>query len=120
MRFRGLISDLAQDSIVILSSHIVSDIETIADNVAIMKAGELLTVGSQEEVIQKVSGKVHETVIDSNTLDDFKKSYQVVDTIRQKQVTKVRYIADVAAANSTTLVASLEDAYLFLTNSKAV
>jgi ABC-type multidrug transport system ATPase subunit len=120
MRFRGLISDLAQDSIVILSSHIVSDIETIADNVAIMKSGSLVTTGTQEEVIEQVRGKVFETEIESSSLDAFKKSQQVVDTIRQKQITKVRYISESPTDKSTPQEASLEDAYLFLTNSKAI
>ena len=51
VRFRNLISDLANDCIVILSSHIVSDIETIADEVAIMKNGHLITKGLQADVI---------------------------------------------------------------------
>lgn len=119
VRFRGLISDLAQNSIVILSSHIVSDIETIADRVAVMKGGKLVTVGSQEEVIDIVAGKVHELVIESATLEEFKKNYHVVDTIRQKTETKVRYIADSAKADSNTVKATLEDAYLFLANSKS-
>src|SRR6185503_3297678 len=54
MRFRNLISDLAQTSIIILSSHIVSDIETIADEVAIMQGGTLITTGTQAAVIKQV------------------------------------------------------------------
>jgi ABC-type multidrug transport system ATPase subunit len=119
VRFRGLISDLAQNSIVVLSSHIVSDIETIADRVAVMKGGKLVTVGSQEEVIDLIAGKVHELVIESTTLEEFKKNYHVVDTIRQKTATKVRYISVSAEEGSTTVKATLEDAYLFLANSKS-
>mgnify|MGYP005990746497 CR=1 FL=1 len=52
IRFRNLISDLANDCIVILSSHIVSDIDSIADKVAIMKDGALITEGNQHQIIQ--------------------------------------------------------------------
>jgi ABC-2 type transport system ATP-binding protein len=119
VRFRNLISDLAHDCIIILSSHIVSDIETIADQVAIMKSGMLITKGTQADVIGQVDGKVFETVIESLAVEKFKANYHVVNTIRQKDKTRVRYISDTAADSSTSSPASLEDAYLFLTKTNA-
>jgi ABC-2 type transport system ATP-binding protein len=119
VRFRNLISDLAHDCIIILSSHIVSDIETIADEVAIMKGGVLITKGSQQDVIKKVEGKVFEIVIDNSLLDEFKRTNHVVNTIRQKDKTRVRYISDQPVAESVAYQASLEDAYLFLTKATA-
>jgi ABC-2 type transport system ATP-binding protein len=119
VRFRNLISDLAHDCIIILSSHIVSDIETIADEVAIMKGGVLITKGSQQDVIKKVEGKVFEIVIDNSLLDEFKRTNHVVNTIRQKYKTRVRYISDQPVAESVAYQASLEDAYLFLTKATA-
>src|SRR6201746_1727385 len=68
MRFRQLISDLADDCIIILSSHIVSDIETIADEVAIMKNGLLLVKAIQPDIIKEVECRVFETLIDNNEL----------------------------------------------------
>src|ERR1700709_282409 len=55
--FRNLISDLAESCIIILSSHIVSDIEPIADEVAIIQSGSLITKGAQADVIKQVEGK---------------------------------------------------------------
>jgi ABC-2 type transport system ATP-binding protein len=72
VRFRNLISDLANDCIVILSSHIVSDIETIADEVAIMKKGRLITKGLQSDVIDTVREKVFESMADMAELPTFK------------------------------------------------
>jgi ABC-2 type transport system ATP-binding protein len=118
VRFRNLISDLANDCIVILSSHIVSDIETIADEVAIMKGGMLVTKGIQADVIKQVEGKVFETTIDTTQLDAFRKNQLVVNTIRQKDKMKVRYLSNSPAADSITSTASLEDAYLFLTKAE--
>lgn len=115
MRFRNLIADLAQDCIVILSSHIVSDIETIADEVAIMKNGSLIKKGTQAEVIKLAEGKVFETLIDSNELANFKTRHQVVNTMRQKDGMKIRYMSDFPQSGSNEVIASLEDAYLFLT-----
>ncbi len=119
VRFRNLISDLAHDAIVILSSHIVSDIETIADTVAIMKSGQLILSGTQEDVIHRVEGKVFETVIDTSALDAFRSAYFVVNNVRQHDKVRLRYISDQPAPASTPGIASLEDAYLFLTKSHA-
>jgi ABC-2 type transport system ATP-binding protein len=117
MRFRNLISDLAEHCIVILSSHIVSDIETIADEVAIMKGGKLLTKGSQASVIQLADGKVFETVLTSDELAPFKARHLVINTIRQKDGIRTRYMSNDPLSGSTPAVASLEDAYLYLTQS---
>ena len=117
MRFRQLISDLADDCIIILSSHIVSDIETIADEVAIMKNGLLLEKAIQPDIIKQVEGKVFEILIDNSELTALKTKQLVVNTIRQKDKINVRYItrANQPEPGSTTVAATLEDAYLFLT-----
>ncbi len=116
IRFRNLISDLAQDAIIILSSHIVSDIETIADEVAIMQSGMLITKGDQAGVIKQVEGKVFETLIENAGLTDFKAKHLVLNTSRQKEKVWVRYISDEPAPGSEFATASLEDAYLYLTH----
>jgi ABC-type multidrug transport system ATPase subunit len=116
MRFRNLISDLAQNCIIILSSHIVSDIETIADEVAVMQNGALITKGTQADVIKQVEGKVFEILIDTADLPAFKAKYMVVNTSRQKGETFVRYISSNPANGSAVAAASLEDAYLYLTH----
>ena len=117
MRFRQLISDLADDCIIILSSHIVSDIETIADEVAIMKNGLLLDKAVQPDIIKQVEGRVFEILIDNNELTALKGKHLVVNTIRQKDKVSVRYITrnNVQEAGSIPVTGNLEDAYLFLT-----
>lgn len=115
VRFRNLISDLAVERIVILSSHIVSDIETNSDEVAIIKSGQLVTKGAQADIIEKVQGKVFELEMNGVDLAAFKGKYKVVNTIRKKDKVIVRYISDDPVAGGSGCVASLEDAYLFLT-----
>lgn len=115
VRFRNLISDLANNCIVILSSHIVSDIDTIADQVVIMKDGSLITKGNQETIIKKVSGKVFETIMSKEMLNEFKVSNHVVNTMRNQGKLKVRFIADNPSISVSSQRATLEDAYLFLT-----
>jgi len=115
VRFRNLISDLANDCIVILSSHIVSDIDTIADEVAIMKNGSLITKGNQEDIINTVTHKVFETTIEKTELSLFKNEQLVVSTSRKNNQLLVRYITDNPVVDSVKKQANLEDAYLYLT-----
>lgn len=115
VRFRNLISELADKSIVILSSHIVSDIDTIADQVAIMKTGSLIAMDYPEEIIAKVRGKVFEIDLSKSEASTFKEEHMVVNTTRKKDAIRVRYISDQSVPNATQTEASLEDAYLFLT-----
>jgi ABC-2 type transport system ATP-binding protein len=116
VRFRNLLSELAGDCIVILSSHIVSDIVTIADEVAIMKEGKLLKNGYQPDIIEIVTNKVYETEIDKEDVTAFKKQHLVINTIRNKVKAHVRFTSDSQIAHSTLATASLEDAYLYLTS----
>ncbi|MET3978511.1 ABC-2 type transport system ATP-binding protein [Mucilaginibacter sp. UYP27] len=121
MRFRQLIADLAQDCVIILSSHIVSDIETIADEVAIMQGGMLITKGYQQDIIKQADGRIFETFLDNAALTEFKGRYKVIDTSRQNDRIKTRYISTQAnaAPSSAPVKATLEDAYLFLTQNNA-
>ncbi len=118
VRFRNLISDLANDCIVILSSHIVSDIETIADEVAIMKNGKLISIGFQDEIIDVVKNKIFEIEIDNNELNTFKEKNLILNTIRKKDKTLVRFATDEKISNAISCQATLEDAYLFQTKNK--
>jgi ABC-type multidrug transport system ATPase subunit len=117
VRFRQLISDLAGDCIIILSSHIVSDIDSIADKVAIMRQGKLITVGEPKDIMDQASGKIFEILIESHELVEFKIRYKVIDSFRQNDKIRVRYISDQAnmQVQSIPLLANLEDSYLFLT-----
>ena len=115
IRFRDLIHQLANDAIVILSSHIVSDIDTIADKVAIMKKGELLAYGNQETLINSVKDKVYEITIDRDLLHEFKQKHMVVHSLIKGGKTIVRFISEHAMEGASLQNPTLEDAYLFTT-----
>mgnify|MGYP000517845487 CR=1 FL=1 len=63
VRFRNIISSLGKDRIVLLSTHIVSDIEYIADRILIMKNGELIQEGTEAELTEKVKGHVWKCIV---------------------------------------------------------
>jgi len=114
LRFRDLLSELANDRIIILSSHIVSDIETIADKVAIMKKGSLIVKETQNNIIKLVEGKVFETVVSKDNIPNFKACNNVVSSYRIQNNFRVRYITERPNKNEQAVEATLEDAYIYL------
>ncbi|MCK8523629.1 ABC transporter ATP-binding protein [Aquimarina sp. D1M17] len=116
VRFRNLISDLATQSIVILSSHIVSDVDIIADEVAIMKKGSLITKGKTQNIIEQVKGKIFETQFDTDVSPRFSDHIKILSTTRYQGKTTVRYVSEVPIEKSTPQKPTLEDAYLYLTH----
>ncbi|MBU1014380.1 MAG: ABC transporter ATP-binding protein [Bacteroidetes bacterium] len=114
IRFRNLLSDLSGSRIVILSTHIVSDVEATANNIAIIKKGELLCHESPEVLIQKAEGKVWMLTIKSDELLTFQKKHIVSGIIRRSEGILIRVISDVPPAINTQQTSpNLEDAYLY-------
>jgi len=115
IRFRNLLSELAGDRIVILSSHIVSDIEAAATSIAIMNLGRLLIYTFPEELLRQVEGKVWEAIIPSSSLNELRKTHIVGSTTRSGEGVKVRIIGEkVQSENVKSAIPTMEDAYLYI------
>jgi ABC-2 type transport system ATP-binding protein len=114
VRFRNLLSELSGERIVILSTHIVSDIEAVATSIAILEQGYLLAHESPEALLASVAGKIWEVVIPSADLPALRQKYLVSSTAHRSDGVHARVVADVAPEKSLrSLDPSLEDAYLF-------
>lgn len=114
VRFRNLISSLANDRIVILSTHIVSDIEAIADRVFVMKQGQFVSQGSIRELVEEVQGHVWEIAIDPNETEKWETQTTVANLRREDHRTVLRIISeDSPAAGAVQIPATLEDLYLY-------
>ena len=114
VQFRNLLSDLSGERIVILSTHIVSDVEAAATEIALISKGRLLRHASPEELLQLVEGKAWECVIPSDDLTAFRKQYFVSTTIRRGDGVHARVVADASPSEGArSLAPSLEDAYLY-------
>jgi len=114
LRFRNLISDLAQESIIILSSHIVSDIDTIADKVAIMNKGKLIVADNIPVILSQLTNKVFEIRMPKTALNSFKENNLIVSTQRDGDHLLVRYI-NTSQQEGEMVKPTLEDAFLFMT-----
>ncbi|MFN0157379.1 MAG: ABC transporter ATP-binding protein [Bacteroidota bacterium] len=113
VRFRTLLSDLAGERIIILSTHIVSDVEATASNIAIVSHGQLLAHGSPESLLQLVEGRVWEWTTQSADLPALKQRYTISSAVRRSDGIKVRAVADAKpTADAHAVSPGLEDAYL--------
>ncbi len=113
-RFRTLLSDLAGERIVILSTHIVSDVEAIATDVVIMNHGRLVIQSSPEGLLSMVEQKVWEWVVPSSDLSTARERYTLSSSIRRSDGVHIRVISDTPPSSSAiTVPPTLEDAYLY-------
>ena len=114
VRFRNLLSDLSGDRIVLLSTHIVSDVEAAATGIALIDGGLLVDHATPEALLQALDGKVWEHVVPSAELPAAKERWLVSGTFRRADGVHLRTIADLPpSAAAKALPPSLEDAYLF-------
>lgn len=115
VRFRNLISAFAKDRIVILSTHIVCDVEFIAEDIILMKAGQVIHFGNPQAITAEIDGKVWECTVPADRAEQFAASHNTSNlrNIHNGQ-TILRIIADrPPMANAVNVPPTLEDLYLF-------
>lgn len=117
IRFRNLISTLGRERIVILSSHIVSDIEYIADKILLMKSGKLAESGNLDEILKTVEGKVWESLETPESAEILDRKYAVsnLKNLEDGKVS-VRIVSDCRPTEHAVEISpNLEDMYLYHT-----
>jgi len=80
VRFHNLLSEIGENTIIILSTHIVEDVANLCKNMAIICLGEVVAQGNPTELTQRVQGKIWKKMIDKKDLDSYKEEYQVIST----------------------------------------
>lgn len=116
VRFRNLLSEFAHDRIVLISTHIVSDIEYIATQNTVMKDGKLVATGTTEELVKLVDGKVWSSIIRADFLPECEQKLRIVNLRNESDGNiSIRYLAEhPLIANSVSVNPHLEDLYLYL------
>jgi ABC-2 type transport system ATP-binding protein len=113
VRFRNLLSDLAGERIVILSTHIVSDVESTATDIVIIHKGHLKVRASPEQLLKQMEGYVWEWVVSSQELPALKQRFLVSGTIRRMDGVEVRAVSeDQPSPDARPVTPNLEDVYL--------
>ena len=119
VRFRNLLSDLSGERIVILSTHIVSDVEATATHIALVHKGQLLCESAPEDLLRELEGKVWEWTVSSDDLAALKQKHIISGTIRRSDWVQVRVVsASQPEPQAQRVNPSLEDAYLYFIGSK--
>jgi ABC-type multidrug transport system ATPase subunit len=113
VRFRNLLSELSGQRVVILSTHIVSDVEATATEMAVISGGRLVTHTSPEALLKSVEGKVWEWVLPNTALAKVKESFLLSATTRRADGVHVRVVQEESPhPDAAPVPPTLEDAYL--------
>ena len=114
VRFRNLISSFSKDKIVLLSTHIVSDVEYIADKIFLMKEGQILKEGTPEEITAQMNGLVWECEVDEKRAAELEYRYTIVNMKKKNGAIELRIVSDTKPDEAAISVdATLEDMYLY-------
>ncbi|MCH4236488.1 MAG: ATP-binding cassette domain-containing protein [Clostridium tyrobutyricum] len=112
-KFRQYLTTISKEKIVILSTHITSDIEFIANYLVIMEKGKVIATGESKSLIQTLEGKVFESVIDENDLGELENKYMIINFRNEdKGKILIRYLSDIPLKNSKSVSPALNDFYL--------
>ena len=114
IRFRNLLCEVADERIVILSTHIVGDIEATCEDIAIMNSGEILWQGTVSELLEHAYGKVFTVNVDKKYLTEIKKQFIVTGMLVQNEYATVRMISEhLPEIGAKPTEPNLEDAYMY-------
>ncbi|MDR7127988.1 ABC-type multidrug transport system ATPase subunit [Algoriphagus sp. 4150] len=112
-RFYNLLSEVGEQTIVILSTHIVDDVKELCTRMAIMNTGKVIIQGSPIEIIESLQGRLYEKTINKNELDHYKKEYRVISDRLYLGKQIVHVISDThPGSDFKALEANLEDVYM--------
>lgn len=114
IRFRNLLSDLsAQDRIILLSTHIVGDISSTCENIALMDLGRIIFHGPPAELVDSARGKVWTISTGYEDLDDWKERFPVISTVPSENGYELRIVAENPdTSEAKPAEPNLEDAYI--------
>lgn len=119
VRFRNLLSELAEDRIVILSTHIVGDIEATCENIAVLDEGEIIYNGTVSDLIKNAIGNIYTATVSRLEVNQVKKNYTITSMLNLGDNVNVRFISEKEPFSTATLSdPNVEDAYMYLMDKK--
>ena len=115
IRFRNMLSEFAEDRIVILSTHISSDVETSCENIGVLDNGKMIWNGATEELVKQAEGKVYLISTEKKQDKIIKEKYTVLNIIASGSGTQYRVLSETLPEEKHILQApTLEDGYMYL------
>lgn len=116
VRFRNLLSEIAEERIVILSTHIVGDIEAACEEIAILDEGKVLYHGTVDNLLGAAQGKVFTKAVEKRELSKLKQELVITGMHTQGKKVYVRFLSEEGAADAEASEPNMEDAYMLYLN----
>ena len=111
-RFLNLLSEIGENVIVILSTHIVEDVKNLCPKMAIMSNGEIISQGNPKELVASIEGKIWSKIIPKTDIAIYKNTFQVISTKLVAGETQIRVLSDHKPESGFEMIApNLEDFY---------
>ena len=117
IRFRNLLAEIAEERIVILSTHIVGDIEATCEHIAVMDQGRIIFNGTVSQLLEDANGHIYEIKVSRIEVEKLKKQYEVTNVLMQSTQALVRFIVNKKEnefATAEMVIPNVEDAYMYL------
>lgn len=115
IRFRNLLSQLSRDRIVILSTHIVSDVESIANEIIMIKDKKILYKDSIENICKTLEGMVYEIKVDFDKVNDFRNKFFSLTEKQEGNKMKIRFISERKLDDTWDSISpSIEDVFMYV------
>lgn len=122
VRFRNLLCEIAEERIVILSTHIVGDIEATCENIAVLDEGKIIYQGTVASLLELSNGKIFTAEISKIELEEVKQKYTVTSMLTMGNKINIRFIEqgskEIPFQGAVPTLPNVEDAYMYLMHEK--
>ena len=114
IRFRNLLSEISKGRTVILATHIVSDVEYIANKVILLNKGKIIRSGTPHELMNSIDGKVWEYIVKAENIENYITKFDISNAYREKDIYKLRIVSqERPASEAKNISPNLEDVFLY-------
>ena len=110
-RFHNLLAEIGENTIVILSTHIVEDVTNLCSDMAIICLGEVVATGNPNDLVKNISGKIWQKSVEKSEIETYRQSYRIISTQLKGGKTRLHAYSDVPLTNFDPVTADLEDVY---------
>jgi ABC-2 type transport system ATP-binding protein len=110
-RFHNLLSEIGENTIVILSTHIVEDVTNLCSDMAIICLGEVVATGDPNDLVADLKGKIWQKFVEKTEIDSFRQTHRVISTQLKGGKTRLHAYSDLPLADFEPVAPDLEDVY---------
>ena len=110
-RFHNLLSEIGENTIVILSTHIVEDVTNLCSDMAIICLGEVVAAGNPNDLVTDLKGKIWQTFVEKSEIETYRKTHRVISTQLKGGKTRLHAYSDLPLADFEPVAPDLEDVY---------